>query len=90
MSSLVCELDVHKDNVYATVMSYGGEVIEKRKLSNDEAVGFLGQYPTDKVAMESSTSNVSVYRALRGEGYTVLVSHPKKTRLAAESRIKTH
>jgi hypothetical protein len=26
MSSLVCGLDVHKDSVYATVMSYGGEV----------------------------------------------------------------
>jgi len=89
MSSLVCGLDVHKDSVYATVMSYGGEVIEKRKLSNDEVVGFLGRYPIDRVAMESSTSIVPVYRALRGKGYEILVSHPKKTRLVAESRIKT-
>ncbi len=90
MSSLVCGLDVHKDSVYATVMSYGGEVIERRKLSGkDEVVSFLGQYPIDKVAMESSTSIVPVYRALRGKGYNVLVSHPKKTRLIAESRIKT-
>lgn len=65
MSSLVCGLDVHKDSVYATVMSYGGEVIEETKLSNDEVVGFLGRYPIDKVAMESSTSIVPVYRALR-------------------------
>jgi transposase len=89
MSSLVCGLDVHKDSVYATVMSYGGEVVEKRKLSNDEVVGFLGRYPIDRVAMESSTSIVPVYRALRGKGYEILVSHPKKTRLVAESRIKT-
>jgi transposase len=39
--------------------------------------------------MESSTSIVPVYRALRGRGYNILVSHPKKTRLIAESRIKT-
>jgi transposase len=70
-------------------MSYGGEVIERRKLSNGEVVSFLDQYPVDKVAMESSTSIVPVYRALRGKGYNVLVSHPKKTRLIAESRIKT-
>ena len=90
MSSLVCGLDVHKDSVYATVMSYGGEVIERRKLSGkDEVVSFLGRYPIDKVAMESSTSIVPVYRALKGKGYNVLVSHPKKTRLIAESRIKT-
>jgi transposase len=41
------------------------------------------------VAMESSTSIVRIYRALREKGYTILVSHPKKTRLIAESRIKT-
>jgi len=90
MSSFVCGLDIHRNSVFATVMSYGGEVIERRKLSDkDEVVSFLGRYPIDKVAMESSTSIVPIYRALRGKGYKVLVSHPKKTRLIAESRIKT-
>jgi len=89
MNSLVCGLDVHKNSGYATVMSYDGETVEKRKLTNDEVVSYLDQYPIDKVAMESSTSIVPIYRALRTKGYTVLVSHPKKTRLIAESRIKT-
>ena len=90
MSSLVCGLDVHKSSVFATVMNYGGEVIERRKLADkDDVVTFLGRYQIDKVAMESSTSIVPVYRELRGRGYKVLVSHPKKTRLIAESRIKT-
>ena len=89
MSSLVCGLDVHKDSVYATVMSYDGEIVDKRKLSNDELVNYLSRYPIGKVAMESSKSIVPVYRALRGRGYEILVSHPKKTRLIAESRIKT-
>jgi len=89
MSSLVCGLDVHKDSVYATVMNYGGGIVDKRKLSNDEVVDYLSRYPIDKVAMESSTSIVPVYRALRGKGYEILVSHPKKTRLIAEARIKT-
>jgi len=89
MSSLVCGLDVHKNSVYAIVMSYGGEIVEKRKLSNNEVTSYLDRYPIDKVAMESSTSIVPIYRALRAKGYTILVSHPKKTRLIAESRIKT-
>ena len=89
MSSLVCGLDIHKDSVYATVMSYGGKVVDRRRLSNDEVVGFLGRYPIDKVAMESSTSIVPVYRALRGRGYEMLVSHPKRTKLIAEACIKT-
>lgn len=89
MSSLVCGLDVHKNSVYATVMNYGGEIVDKRKITNNEVVNFLSRYPIDKVAMESSTSVVPVYRALRGRGYEILVSHPKKTRLIAESRIKT-
>ena len=40
----------YKDSVYATVMSCGREVIERRKLSTDEAAGFLDRYPFDKVA----------------------------------------
>ena len=90
MSSLVCGLDVHQSGVFATVMSYGGQVVERRKLADkDDVVAFLRHYRIDKVAMESSTSIVPVYRALRKGGYNVLVSHPKKTRLIAESRIKT-
>lgn len=72
VSSLVCGLDIHKNSVYATVMSYGGEVVDKRKLPNDEVVSFLDRYPIDKVAMESSTSIVPIYRALREKGYTIL------------------
>ena len=53
MSSLLCGLDVHKNSVYATVMSYGGEIVEKRKLSNSEVVSYLDRYPIDKVAMDS-------------------------------------
>jgi len=51
MRSLVCGLDVHKDGVYALVVNDGGEVVHKRKLTNDEVVSFPRQYPIDKVAM---------------------------------------
>ena len=72
----MCGLGVHKDSFYATVMSYGGEVIERKRLSHDEVVGFLGRcellQDIDKVAMESSTSVLPVCIALRGKGYEIL------------------
>ena len=58
----------YKHSVYAGMMSCGREAIERRKLSTDEVAGFLDRYPVDKVAMESSTSTVPVYKALRGKG----------------------
>jgi len=48
MNSLVCGLDVHKDSVYATGMNYGGEIVDKRKLTNDEVVDYLSRYPIDR------------------------------------------
>jgi hypothetical protein len=63
----------YKHSVYATMMSCGREVIDRRKLSTDEVAGFLDRYPVDKVAIESSTSIVPVYRALRGKGYTIII-----------------
>jgi transposase len=89
MSSLVCGLDIHRDGIYATLMSYGGEVIVRKRIPYDGVAGFLEDYPIDTVAMESSTSIVPIYRTLREKGYNILVSHPKKTKLIAESRIKT-
>jgi transposase len=50
---------------------------------------FLDLYHPTKIAMEVSTSTASIYRELTRYGYEVILSHPLKTRLIAESRIKT-
>jgi transposase len=39
--------------------------------------------------MESSNQVASLYRKLEGRGYSVMVSHPKKTRYIAEAKIKS-
>jgi hypothetical protein len=64
MSSLVCGLDVYRNSVYATMMSYGGEIVEKWKLTNSEVISYLDRYPIDKVTTEPFTSIVPIYRAL--------------------------
>jgi len=89
MSSLICGLDVHRDRTYVALIGSEGGVVAGKRLANREVLGFLKGYSVGRVAVESSTSIAPLYRALRGEGYEVVVSHPKKTRLIAESWIKS-
>ena len=39
--------------------------------------------------MESSTAVAPLYRQLKKEGFDAVVSHPKKTKLIAEAKIKS-
>ena len=93
MSAQTCGLDVHKEWTDVTVRrNMDGEIVAgARRLPNDRVLGFLKEHPSvTRVAMEASTSVVPLYRELKGAGYDdVMVSHPKKTRLIAESVIKT-
>ncbi len=92
MSALTCGLDVHKNWTDITLRrNTDGEIMaSKRRVPNSEIVGFLSRHGcVGTVAMEASTSMMPLYRDLKLNGYDVQVSHPKKTRLIAESRIKT-
>ena len=89
-AQLFCGLDVHRSgSSYAAIVDERGELVKERKLSNDSIPEFIGSYRPTRIAMEASSSITSIYRALVRDGYDVLVSHPRKTRLIAESRIKT-
>jgi transposase len=92
MSAPTCGLDVHKSWTDVTVRrNEDGEIVaSRRRLPNATISRFLAEHPgISKVAMEASTSMVPLYRELKEEGQNVVVSHPKKTRLIAESVIKT-
>ncbi len=89
MSALVCGLDVHKDSTYATVLNHEGNVVNQTKMSNERVLSYLSHFKVSKVAMESSNQVASLYRQLTKEGYSVVVSHPKKTRYIAEAKIKS-
>lgn len=89
-SMLYCGLDVHRNGLsYAAVVDQTGKLIQAKKVPDDSILDFLDRYQPAKVAMEASTAIAPVYRALTRQGYDVVVSHPMKTRLIAESRIKT-
>jgi hypothetical protein len=89
MSAVFCELDVHKESTYATILDHAGQVVTQRRMKNEEVPEFLKPLEVEKVAMEASTYIIPMYRRLVEDGYDVTVSHPKKTRYIAEARIKS-
>ena len=89
-STLFCGLDIHRNGLsYATVVDQMGRLVKAKKVLDDSLLDFLDRYQPAKIAMEASTAITPIYRELTRKGYDVLVSHPTKTRLIAESRIKT-
>jgi transposase len=89
MSACVCGLDVHKESTYATILSPEGKIVNQMKMSNEKVLSYLSRFNIGKVAMESSNQVAALYRTLESKGYTVIVSHPKKTRYIAEAKIKS-
>jgi transposase len=89
MSALVCGLDVHKDSTYATILNSEGKTVDRTRMENEKVLSYLSRFNVGKVAMESSTQVAPLYRQLKGEGFDVVVSHPKKTKWIAEARIKS-
>jgi len=88
MSALVCGLDVHKDSTYATILDPSGKIVNQTRMSNERVLSYLMHFDVSKVGMESSNQIAPLYRRLASRGYSVVVSHPKKTRYIAEAKIK--
>jgi len=89
MSAFVCGLDVHKDSTYATILDVDGKIVSQRRMVNDGILPYLSDYPIERIGMEASNQVSPLYRQLLRRGYTVSVSHPKKTRYIAEAKIKS-
>lgn len=84
-------LDVHK--VWTQVARHlpDGQVQRERIATSPQVLRDFAETlgPQDVVALESTTNALAVARLLRRRAGKVLVSNPLKTRLIAESRIKT-
>jgi transposase len=89
MSALVCGLDVHKDSTYATILDSEGKILDQTRMENEKVVTYLSQHKVGRVAMESFTAVAPLYRQLKKEGFDAVVSHPRKTKLIAEAKIKS-
>ena len=89
MSSVVSGLDVHKEYTYATILDPEGGIVARGRMPNWEVPTFLKPHGVERVAIEATIDIAPIYRKLVEQGYDVLVSHPKKIRYIAETRIKT-
>ena len=88
---LYAGLDIHKNFCQATVMTKDGEVVKEERIKSEkeDLVKFFADFKNIKVAFEASTNYEYFYDVLNDLGYTVYLSHPLKTRLIADSRVKT-
>ncbi|MBD3206186.1 hypothetical protein GF319_07560 [Candidatus Bathyarchaeota archaeon] len=88
MNTLYCGLDVHEEGH----LRHNNQGIRRgpdlEGMKNEEIPDFLEPYQVEKVAMEASTYITPLHREITQQGYDITVSHPRKTKLIAESRLK--
>jgi transposase len=87
-------LDLHKRNIFATVLGGDGKIISRVNIGSDrQDVSYflkkLGDGSDLSVAMEASYNWLYYYRILEEITDNITVAHPLKTRIIGESRIKT-
>ena len=81
-------VDVHKNFSFVCAMKENGEVMEK-KVRTEELEKFLESISGNKtIVLEPTTTAINLARRLRKKN-EVLLSHPYKTKLIAESKKKT-
>jgi len=88
---LYAGLDVHKNFCQAIVLTKDSEVVKEKRIKSEkkDIEEFFSGFENIRVAFEASTNYEYFYDVLNGLGFTVHLSHPLKTRLIAESRVKT-
>lgn len=85
-------LDIHKNTIVATALDPQGKRLDQSKLSSSdtELQEYLRGLPGDKrVVMEACTFWEHSFDAAASEASSVILSHPYKTRVIAEARVKT-
>ena len=84
-------IDLHKKTTFVTVIDEGGKVVRKANLCSlaKEILTFLGDLSESmQIVIESSSSWYWLYDALTEAGYSVVISHPLKTKAIASAKIK--
>lgn len=87
-------LDLHKKNIFATVLDDGGKIISKAQIrSKKEDIYYYlkKQQETDNlsIAMEASYNWQYYYRIIENLTDNITLAHPLKTRIIGEAKIKT-
>ena len=84
-------LDIHKTFCHATIMAEDGTIVKSGRIEANEKKlqqFFIG-IENAEVVIEASGMWEPYYNLLERLGYQVVLSHPLKTRVIAEARVKT-
>ena len=86
-------VDFHKQFSFVSVMDANGNILEQQQLSHLDVPGiraFFSRFAPDaSVSVEATRSWYWFVDLLQDLGFSVNLVHPKKTRIIAESTIKT-
>jgi transposase len=87
-SSVYVGVDVHKNFSFVCAMKKDGEIISENKVRTEDLQNFLEKIENKTIILEPTTTAINLARELR-KNNQVLLSHPYKTKLIAESKKKT-
>ena len=85
-------IDLHKRTCYVTVIDERGKVVQKANLCSlaPEILAFLDKLEgPSQIVIESCSSWYWLYDALTEAGYSVVISHPTKTKAISSAKIKS-
>lgn len=85
-------IDLHKRNAYCCLLSDSGQVIKSQRVParRDALREFLRSIPVPvRVALEATRNWYWVFDTIEPEVERIALAHPAKTRLIAETRIRT-
>lgn len=82
-------IDVHKDSCYLTAMDAKGEVLWEKEVGTRDKEWIKELENGSRIAMEAGTYSKPLYNELKSRGFDVLMAHPRKLRMIAESSKKT-
>ena len=88
---LYAGLDIHKITCQTTVCTEDGTIIKEAKINNkpEEIKNFFKEFKEISIAIEACVNWEHIFETLEEEGHRVVLAHPLKTRIIAESKVKT-
>lgn len=83
-------IDLHKSYSYVVVLDDRGEVVDQRRLNNEEVANYTsGLGKPIRATFEATRNWQYMYDQLEGRVEELLMAHPKKVKAIASARIKT-
>lgn len=84
-------LDIHKKTCQAIVCTEKGTTVKQGRIPSekDKIQEFFSEFDTLTIAIEACNTWEHIFETLESAGHTVVLAHPLKTRVIAESKIKT-